>query len=147
MTTKVQTVSWHVNRWPITQSTYSWPEPALFIYHLATVIVDIKQTGDLLYSSGHWGHREKGCHGNRPLSGCQNCLIIQDHHCWASMRIQLEPLKRLKGEIKKLYKVVSWGIQMKLPWLHMPSANEPGVTHRARTHNLKSNLNPWFDYF
>lgn len=49
MTTKVQNISWHANRWSITQSTYSWPEVGLFSYHLATIIVDIKQTGDLLY--------------------------------------------------------------------------------------------------
>lgn len=60
---------------------------------------DIKQTGALHPSSGQREHREWGCHGNGPLHDCQNCLIIHEHHRWASAGNQPEPVKRLNGEI------------------------------------------------
>lgn len=56
------------------------PQTARLCVPLCCCYCDIKQTGDLHYSSGQRGHRERGCHGNGPLHGCQNCLIIQDHH-------------------------------------------------------------------
>lgn len=65
----------HVNS-PLTPKTVHLHVP------LSCCYCDTKQTGDLHSSSGQWGQREKGCHGNGPPRGCRNCLIIQDqHHC------------------------------------------------------------------
>lgn len=86
-----------------------WTQPVCLCVPLCCCYCDIKQTGDLHYSSGQRGHRERGCHGNGPLHGCQNCLIIHDHHHRASAGNQLEPLNRLNGEIKKLYHVAIFG--------------------------------------
>lgn len=92
-----------------------WPQPGCLCVFLCCSYCGIKQTGDLHYSLGQRGHRERGCHGNGPLHGCQSCLIIHDHHHWASAGSQLEPLNRLNVEIKKSYDVPSWGIQINSP--------------------------------
>lgn len=89
-----------------------WPHAHVCV-SLCCCYCDIKQTGDLHYSLGQQAHRERGCHGNGPLHGCQNCLIIQDHHHWVSAGNQQVRLNWLNGKIKKLYNVASWGIQMK----------------------------------
>lgn len=83
-----------IERLPLT------PTCVLLHFTLLLLLCDIKQTGDLHYL-GLRGHWEKSCHGNGPLQGCQNCLIIQDHHHRAPAGNQPEALKRLKDEIKK----------------------------------------------
>lgn len=46
-----------------------WPLSAFLCVPLCCCYCDIKQTGDLHYSSGPRGHWRRGCHGNGPLHG------------------------------------------------------------------------------
>lgn len=121
------------------------PKPTSLCVALRCGYCDIKQTGDLHYSSGQRGHREKGCHGNGPLHGCQNCLIIQDHHHRAQRGINwnrwTDWMVRLKKKIIQCGNL--WGIQIYLGYtklfrLHVSwvdSANEYLVpcTHNSFT--------------
>lgn len=91
------------------------PNPAVFEFHFAAVTVTLSRQEIYVFSSGQPGHQEWGCHGNGPLHGCQNCLIIQDHHHRASAGNQLEPLNRLNSVIKKLYEEANLGNPDKVP--------------------------------
>lgn len=93
-----------------------WSQPVCLSVALCWCYCDIKQTGDLHYSSGLRGQGENGCHGNGPLHGCQNCLIIQDRHHRASAGNRWSDwMVRLKIDVSC---AVVAGIQINLPRIH-----------------------------